>query len=73
MDEIKDLTFEQALAELEEMVRRLEAGGLTLDESLALFERGHDLAAHCGVQLDRAELHVQKLSPQGVVPFEAGE
>ncbi len=73
MEEIQDLTFEQALAELEETVRRLEAGGLTLDESLSLFERGQALAAHCGVQLDRAELQVQKLAPQGVVPFEAEE
>lgn len=73
MDEIENLTFEQAFAELEETVRKLEAGGLALEESLALFERGQALAAHCGVQLDQAELQVQKLSPQGVVPFEAGE
>ena len=62
MDEIGDLTFEQAFAELEETVRKLEAGGLALEESLALFERGQALAAHCNVQLDEAELKVRQLS-----------
>ncbi|RLC89460.1 MAG: exodeoxyribonuclease VII small subunit, partial [Chloroflexi bacterium] len=47
MSEIKNLTFEQAFAELEETVHKLEAGGLTLEESLALFERGQALATHC--------------------------
>ena len=70
MNEIKDLTFEQAFAELEETVHKLEAGGLTLEESLALFERGQALAAHCNAQLDQAELKVRQLSPEGVVPFD---
>ncbi|RLC95454.1 MAG: exodeoxyribonuclease VII small subunit [Chloroflexi bacterium] len=70
MNEIENLTFEQAFAELEETVRKLETGGLALEESLELFERGQSLAAHCGAQLDQAELQVQKLSPQGIVPFE---
>ncbi|MEA3339593.1 MAG: exodeoxyribonuclease VII small subunit [Chloroflexota bacterium] len=70
MKEIENLTFEQAFAELEETVRKLEVGGLALEESLTLFERGQALAARCNAQLDQAELKVQKLSPQGVVPFE---
>ena len=70
MKEIGKLTFEQAFAELEEIVRKLETGGLALEESLALFERGQALAAHCGTQLDQAELKVQQLAPEGVVPFE---
>jgi len=70
VNEIKTLTFEQAFAELEETVRKLEAGGLALEESLALFERGQALAAHCNGQLDQAELKVCQLSPEGVVPFE---
>jgi len=70
MKEIGKLTFEQAFAELEETVRKLETGGLALEESLALFERGQALAAHCGTQLDQAELKVQQLAPEGVVPFE---
>jgi exodeoxyribonuclease VII small subunit len=70
MDEMEDLTFEQAFAELEETIRKLEAGGLALEESLALFERGQALAARCNTQLDQAELKVKKLSPEGAVPFE---
>jgi len=70
MNKIETLTFEQAFAELEETVRKLEAGGLALEESLALFERGQALAAHCNAQLDQAELQVRQLSPEGVVPFE---
>jgi exodeoxyribonuclease VII small subunit len=70
VNETENLTFEQAFAELEETARKLEAGGLTLEESLALFERGQELAARCNVQLDEAELKVRQLSPEGVVPFE---
>jgi len=72
-NEIENLTFEQAFAELEEAVRRLEAGGLALEESLALFERGQALAARCNAQLDQAELKVRQLSPEGVVPLESEE
>ena len=56
-------SFENAFQELEETVRRLEAGGLTLEESLALFERGTELAALCNEQLDHAELRVRQLLP----------
>lgn len=61
MKNIDELTFEEAFNELEETVRRLEAGGLTLEESMALYERGQALAAHCGRHLDQAELRVQQL------------
>jgi exodeoxyribonuclease VII small subunit len=69
------LTFEELYHELEETVRRLEAGELTLDESLALFERGAILAEQCNVLLDSAELRVRQLTarPDGIVepePFE---
>ena len=47
-------TFEQARDELAEVVRRLEAGGTTLEESLALWERGEALAAVCQRWLDDA-------------------
>lgn len=50
----KDLTFEQARNELADVVKRLEAGGLTLEESLALWERGETLAASCQSWLDAA-------------------
>jgi exodeoxyribonuclease VII small subunit len=69
-DKIEDLTFEQAFTELEETVGKLEAGGLALEESLALFERGQALAAHCGMQLDEAELKIKQLTPSGDTPFD---
>jgi exodeoxyribonuclease VII small subunit len=68
--QVEDLTFEQALAELEGIVRALEAGGLSLEDSLALFERGQAVAAHCNAQLDGAELRIKQLTPEGEVPFE---
>ncbi len=49
-----DLSYEAARAELEDVVRRLEAGGLTLEESLALWERGEVLAKTCQDWLDGA-------------------
>ena len=58
---IEDLTFEQAFAELEESVRKLENGDLPLEESLALYERGQELAAYCAKLLDEAELKVQQV------------
>jgi exodeoxyribonuclease VII small subunit len=70
MNKIENLTFEQAFTELEKAVRELEAGGLTLEESLDLFEWGQALAAHCNVQLDQAELKVRQLAPEGIVPLE---
>jgi exodeoxyribonuclease VII small subunit len=48
------LSYEQAREELAEVVRRLEAGGLTLEESLQLWERGEKLANTCQVWLDGA-------------------
>jgi exodeoxyribonuclease VII small subunit len=58
-------TFEQAFKELESIIAKLESGELSLDESLALFERGQVLAKQCGALLDAAELKVKQLSPDG--------
>ena len=58
---IDDLTFEQAFAELEATVARLEGGDLSLEESLALFERGQRMSAHCSRLLEQAELKVTEL------------
>jgi len=70
MNEVENLTFEQAFDELEETVGKLEAGGLTLEESLTLFERGQALATRCNIQLDQAELKVSQITPDGAAPFE---
>ena len=64
-DFASEVTFEQAYQELESIVIRLEAGSLSLDESLKLFERGQQLAAWCDTQLDAAELRVSQLSEDG--------
>ena len=52
--------YEQARDELIEVVRRLEAGGTTLEESLALWERGEELAAVCQQWLDGAQARLQQ-------------
>ena len=61
MKGIDELSFEVAFAELEETVQKLEVGELTLEESVALFERGQALATCCQKQLDAAELKVERL------------
>jgi exodeoxyribonuclease VII small subunit len=60
---IKELTFEAAFQELEETVQRLELGELTLDEAIALFERGQALAQLCDEKLEQAKLRVNQLLP----------
>jgi len=53
--------FEKSLDDLEGIVQKLEAGKLSLDESLKLFEQGVELARRCKTALDAAELKVSKL------------
>jgi exodeoxyribonuclease VII small subunit len=57
-------SFEILFRELEATVAKLEAGDLSLDESLALFQRGMDLSKKCGALLDQAELRIKELVPQ---------
>lgn len=59
---VEDLTYEQALAELENIVSSLEGDKLALEESMALFERGQALSRHCIELLDKAELRVKQLT-----------
>jgi exodeoxyribonuclease VII small subunit len=66
-EEIAELAFEQSLHELEGTVAKLEAGDLTLEASLALFERGQKLAAHCNELLDKASLRVEQLTADGEI------
>ena len=56
------ITFEDAFAELEATVHKLEEGNLPLAQALALYERGVELARLCGRQLEAAELRVEQLS-----------
>ena len=56
-----EITFEAAMARLEEIVRALESGSAALDESLAMFEEGIGLVRLCGNQLDNAEKKINIL------------
>jgi exodeoxyribonuclease VII small subunit len=56
-----ELTFEQAMDELEDIIVKLETGGLPLETSIALFERGRTLMGLCNRTLDEAELRLQKV------------
>lgn len=61
---IEKLSYEQALAELEETVQRLENQSLELDMTLKMFERGKSLIQRCQMLLDQAELKVRQLSAE---------
>ncbi len=69
----EDLSYEQALAELEAIVTSLEANKLPLDESMALFERGQALSRHCMELLDKAELRIKQLSGDTLVDLPVDE
>ena len=64
---LEEMDFETAFAELEATVRKLEAGDLSLEDSLTLFERGMALAQVCESLLDQADLRVRQLvaTPDG--------
>jgi exodeoxyribonuclease VII small subunit len=71
----KPIDFEQALAELESLVERLERGDVPLDEALRTFERGVALTRHCQAALQAAQQKVEILLKRGggqpeVQPFE---
>jgi len=73
--EIASLSFEQALAELEQIVARLESGQAPLEDSIQLYERGAALKAHCEQRLEAARLRVEKIvvGPQGPTGLEPAE
>jgi exodeoxyribonuclease VII small subunit len=64
---VKELSYEQALAELETIVTSLESSKLPLDETMSLYERGQALTKHCVELLDKAELRVKQLSGDTLV------
>lgn len=76
MSGIETLSFEDAMRELEATVGKLETGEATLEESIALYERGAALRAHCERRLREAEERVEKITlaangqPAGVEPAE---
>ena len=74
---IADMSFEQALKELEEVVTKLERGDVPLDESIQLYEHGAKLKAHCEARLNAAQERVEAIrlsqtgAPVGTDPFDA--
>ena len=73
--ELASMSFEQALAELEQIVARLESGQAPLEDSIRMYERGAALKAHCEARLEAARLRVEKIvvgagGAQGVEPAE---
>ena len=65
MNEIAQLSYEAAYQELDALVTRLESGALPLEESVALYERGQRLAAHCQALLEEAELKIRRVDESG--------
>jgi exodeoxyribonuclease VII small subunit len=76
--DIAQMTFEDALRALEDVVRKLETGEVPLDDSIDLYERGELLRKHCQARLDAAQARIEKIvsgpdgKAVGTEPFEAG-
>lgn len=60
--DIAEMPFEKALAELEDIVDRLEKGAVALDESIRLYERGEALKKRCDELLKNAEMRIEKIT-----------
>jgi exodeoxyribonuclease VII small subunit len=74
--EVSGLSFEQAVAELEGIVAKLERGDVALDQSIAIYERGEALKKHCETLLSAAEARIEKIrldrngKPAGTEPLD---
>jgi exodeoxyribonuclease VII small subunit len=74
--DVRELSFEQALKQLEQIVGRLERGDVELEESINIWERGEVLKDHCDRLLKQAESRVEKITldakgePRGVEPLD---
>ena len=75
-DDIGAMSFEAAMAELEQIVAKLEKGDVELEESIAIYERGEALRNHCDGLLKKAEAKVEKITlnadgkPSGTEPLD---
>jgi exodeoxyribonuclease VII small subunit len=75
-EDVRAMTFEQALAALERIVDDLERGDVPLDQSIRIYERGEALKAHCDTLLKAAEDKIEKIrlsrdgKPVGVEPLD---
>jgi exodeoxyribonuclease VII small subunit len=73
---MNDMTFEEAMNELEKIVKRLEEGRLPLEEAISTFERGTLLKRYCETKLSDAQMRVEKIQKNAdgtlsVVPFDS--
>jgi exodeoxyribonuclease VII small subunit len=70
--DIVAMSFEEALAELEQIVRRLEGGQVKLDEAIQSYERGAQLKRHCETKLNEAQQRVDRIviGPEGAINVE---
>ena len=66
---VEEMTYEQAFAALDQVVTLLETEKHSLEQALALFERGQALVQRCSALLDQAELRVQVLTGETLAPF----
>lgn len=62
-------SFEDAMAELEQLVAKMESGELPLEASVAAYQRGSELVKYCAVQLERVEKQVKVLEGDMLKPF----
>jgi exodeoxyribonuclease VII small subunit len=75
--DVKSMTFEAALAELEQIVQKLEGGRAPLAESIDIYERGEALKGHCEALLKAAVARIEKITlgadgqPRGTEPLDA--
>lgn len=67
---VEELSYEEALAELEGLVEALEGEQNPLDDAMKMYERGQALVARCGTLLDAAQLKVQTLTGDSLQEFE---
>ncbi len=65
-DDIKKLGYEAAFQQLEDLVAQLESGEKSLEESVALYERGRQLSAHCQSLLENAQLRVRQVDDEAL-------
>jgi exodeoxyribonuclease VII small subunit len=70
---VDSLSFEQAMDELDQLVRKMEAGELPLDESIAAYRRGAELARYCQARLANAEQEIRQLEGDLLKPLNPGE
>lgn len=66
---LENIPYEQALAELEQIVNELESSQRPLEETLALFERGQALARYCSKLLDQVDLRIEQISGDQILPM----